>query len=380
MRPIIVCVICGLVLFSAGVWAQGVIIDQVVTARQIADASGSDRAAPDEMTLTGDGRFVITDRSSDDMVERVYLIDASTEPPTFTLVTDTEALKDKVDEVNGRFRGRPAELTIQALGVDEDGDIIIASDGRDETGYVFRVDPEEKTIVLLAGRDGPAGVTSVEGIAAMAVRGRTIYLVLEERFGAVNGDTVATVSVDAPDGGKTPAETLVSEDAFRQLLGLDDPLAFRVIGFLPNGHLVLANSAAAAASDDLLEIDVTTGAVSLLVAATDIEADLGTPDIGPNAGGIDPDGTIYLTNAFGTGQTDDGVIVIRNAGGGQGDASLLASEAMIIGSPNIFDINGDPIGGLFILSGSGVSPARGTFVFAEGNCDCLIRLREVAAD
>ncbi len=366
----------ALVLVTSGVLAQGVIIDQVVTARQIADANGSDVARPDEVTATADGRFVITD-TSDSTNERVYLIDPSTDPPTFTLVTDANALKAKVDAVNGAAPA-PSTLTIQALGVDEDGQIIIASDfSGDEMGLIFRVNPETGETKLLAGLDGPPLETSVEGISTIGVRGRTIYVVLEANFGAINGDTVVTVSVDAPDGGQTPAEELVSEDAFREIEGFLDPLAFRFIGFLPNGHLVLADSASRDASDDLLEIDTTTGAVSLLVAATDIEADLGTDDIGPNGGGVDPDGTIYLTNAFGVGETDDGVIVIRNAGGGTGEASLLASESEIIASPNIFDIDGNPLTSLRIQNSGAVSPGLGTIVFVDGHCDCLIRVAEV---
>lgn len=368
--------IVTLVFVTSGVLAQGVVIDAVVTGRQIADANGTNVAGPNKLAVTAEGHYVFTD-TSDTANERVYLADVSTDPPTIRLITEENALRDKIDAVNGAA-GRPAAVSIQSVGVDEDGQIILASDQSGaESGMIFRVNPDTGAITLLAGLDGEPTQTSVEGIGFIAVKGRTVYVILEANFGALNGDTIATVSVDAPDGGQTPAQEFVSEDAFRALLGLIDPLAFRPVGFLPNGNLVIANSAAGAASDDVLEINVETGAVSLLVAATDIEADIGASDIGQNGGAVDANGTLYFTNAFGVGDTDDGVIVVRNAGGGVGDASMLATEAQIIASPTIVSTNGDPLTGLFIITAAAVSPGSGTVVFAEGNCDCLIRIREM---
>jgi hypothetical protein len=325
--------------------------------------------------VTAGGNYVFTE-TSDTANERVYLADVSTDPPTIRLITDENALRDKIDAVNGSA-GRPAAVSIQSVDVDEDGQIILGSDQSGaESGMIFRVNPATGAITLLAGLDGEPTQTSVEGVGFIAVKGRTVYVILEANFGALNGDTIATVSVDAPDGGQTPAEEFVSEDAFRAVLGLTDPLAFRPVGFLPNGNLVISNSAAGAASDDVLEINLETGAVSLLVAATDIEADIGASDIGQNGGAVDSNGTLYFTNAFGVGDTDDGVIVVRNAGNGQGDASMLATEAQIIASPNIVSTNGDPITGLFIITAAAVSPGPGTVVFVDGNCDCLIRIRQ----
>lgn len=359
---------------TLSVGAQAVIIDAVITGRQIADANGTNVAGPNKLAVTANG-YVFSD-VSDSANERVYLADVSTNPPTITLLTDENALRDKIDAVNGAMP-RPAAVSIQSVGVADDGSIILASDQSGaESGMIFRVNPQTRAITLLAGLDGPPTQTSVEGIAFIAVRGKTIYVVLEANFGALNGDSIATVSVDAPDGGRTPAEEFVGEAALRDVLGFTDPLAFRPVGFLPNGNLVISNSAAAAASDDILEINTQTGAVSLLVAATDIEADIGAADIGPNGGAVDVDGTLYLTNAFGVGDTDDGVIVVRNPGGGRGNAAMLATEAQIIASPSIVSTNGDPITGLFIINASAVSPRRGTVVFVDGNCDCLIRIRQ----
>jgi hypothetical protein len=367
------------VFITSTVLAQGVVIDQVVTGRQIADANGTTVANPNKIAITSDGKYVFTD-TSDTANERVYLADVSTTPPTITLLTDENALRDKVDAVNGDA-SRPAAVTIQALAVDEDGWIVIASDlftgGNTETGLIFRLNPQSKEIRLLAGLDGPSTRTSVEGIQTIAVRGRTVYINLEDGFGSLDGDHIVTVSLDAPDGGRTPAQEFVSEATLQGLLGLTDPLTFRLVGFLPNGNLVLSDSGAGdPITESLIEINTTTGAVSILVEGSDIEADIGGVDIGPNGGAIDPNGTIYLTNAFGVGPTDDSVIVIRNAGGGKGDASMLALEAAIIASPSITDIRGNPLTGLFLVTNAAVSPATATFVFVEGNCDCLIRIRE----
>jgi hypothetical protein len=368
--------IAALVFVAPGVMAQGVIINQAVTAQQIAAVNGG-KANPTKLAATADGNLVFLD-SSDSKNKKLYLADISKNPPVLTLLADENALRAKVDSVNGAAAA-PAAVSPQGIAVDEDGNIIIGSDqSGTETGYVFRLNPTTGELRLLAGLDGPSTQTSVEGVAFIAVRGRTVYVVLEANFGALNGDTVVTVSVDAPDGGQTPAQTFVSEDAFRAALGpvgLTDPLAFRLVGFLPNGNLVLANSAASASSDDLLEIDITTGAVSMMVKATDMEAALVTTDIGPNGGGADPDGTIYLTNAFGAGESLNGVIVVRNTNG-QWNSSLLVTQAQVVNSPNIYTIDNQPLTKLFMVNGATVAPAKKTFVFADSNCKCLIRLKE----
>jgi len=195
-----------LAFVTSGVLAQGVVIDQVVTGRQIATANGTDVASPNKIAVTNDGHYVFTD-TSDNANERVYLVDVSTNPPTLTLLTDENALRAKVDAVNGAAP-EPAAVSIQGLGVDEDGDIIIASDqSGNEMGLIFHLDSETGEIRLLAGLDGPPLQTSVEGIGTIAVRGRTVYVILEANFGALNGDTVATVSVDAESPAKLGQRT-----------------------------------------------------------------------------------------------------------------------------------------------------------------------------
>lgn len=369
----------AVVFVTSGVFAQGVVIDQLITARQIATANGTMIANPSRIAVTPDGKFVFSD-IQDASNRRVYLADVATNPPTITFLTDTNALKAKVDAVNGDAPA-PAALTIASLGVSEDGQVIIASAGGGaEAEYIFRLNPATGDLALIAGLDADPLFSSIEGMTEIAVRGRTVYVVIEANFAGESGneDSVKTLSVDAPDGGKTPAQVLITEDAFRAVLGLIDPLAFRVFGFLPDGRFVIANSASGAASDDVLAINTETGEVSVLIRATDIEADIGAADIGQNAGAVDADGTIYMTNAFGVGATDDGVIVSRRTEDGRWRSSLLVSRTQILNSPNIFDINGMPLMSLFIVNASGASPSPGTFVFAEGNCDCFIRIREVS--
>jgi hypothetical protein len=89
-----------LTLVASGVFAQSVVlIDQLVTARQIADVIESDRATPGEIAYAGDGKYYMVEETDLDN-EKVFQIDTTTNPRTFTLVTDEAALKAKVDAVN----------------------------------------------------------------------------------------------------------------------------------------------------------------------------------------------------------------------------------------------------------------------------------------
>jgi hypothetical protein len=371
--------VAAFAFLTSGVFAQGVVIDQLITGRQIATANGTMTASPNRIAFfPTDGKKLVFSDVVSTSVRRVYLADTSVDPPKIDFLIDNNALKAKVDAVNGDAPP-PTALTIASLRVTEDGQVIIASaGGGTEAEYIFRLNPETGDLALIAGRDAAPTFSSIEGMTDIAVQGRTVYVFIEEGFAgeSKNQDSVVTVSVDAPDGGTTPAQVLVPRSTLEALQGLINPLASRVLGFLPNGHLVLANSAAGNASQDILEIDTTSGGVSILVTAADTRMDLGVASHGPTGGGVDPDGTIYLINEFGDTSIQNSVIVVRNAAGGAGDASLLASASTIIASPNIFDITNAPLTRVSIQRAGATSPGKGTIVFAEFNCRCIIRIRE----
>jgi hypothetical protein len=368
-----------ILLMGMSVLAQGPVINMAITGRQLADvnqANGGrrDLAAANRLAFTDDG-LVVSD-NSDLNNERVYLVDIDTNPPTFTLLVDETKLKDKVAE----FATRPVLLTIRGLRVDSQGNIIIATDGGSgEVAFLFRLNPRAGELALLSGLDGTP--SSIEGLTALAVAGTTAYVALERGFGAPSGDSVVAVSTVGPDGGKAAATVLVSEAALMRVVTSGDIAIRDIEGLRGSGsainQLVAVNSATAGANDDILAIDLSTGAVSVLVAATDIEADLGVTDIGPSAMAIDPNGTIYLINKFGVGTADDGIIAVANPGNGAGTATLLASRQQIISAPTVRDIRGRAITALeFIDGNSMIAPALGEVLFSEGNSDGVIRVRQ----
>ena len=134
--------------------------------------------------------------------------------------------------------------------------------------------------------------------------------------------------------------------------------------------MVAINSGRPPATDDLLEIDPERRTVSLLVAATDIEADLEIPDVGFSGIDIGPGDVIYLANTFGTSghPATRGIIAIRNARDGQGDASLFASQAEILASPEIRSVTGSPVTELrYQNAWLAVHPVPGEVFFTESD-------------
>ena len=215
----------------------------------------------------------------------------------------------------------------------------------------------------------------------MVVAGTTAYLALERNFGAVTGDSIVAVSTAGSDGGRAVATVLTSEAALMGVVTSGD-IAIRDLGVLRGtggriDRLVAVNSATRDANDDILAIDLVTGNASVLVAATDIEADLGVSDIGPSAMAIDPGGTIYLINEFGTGAADNGIIAVANPGGGVGTATLLASQQRIVSAPTVRNIPGQRIQQLEFIGGNSLAaPRLGEIFFSEGMTDGVIRIRQ----
>lgn len=106
----------------------------------------------------------------------------------------------------------------------------------------------------------------------------------------------------------------------------------------------------------------------VLVAATDIEADLGIPDVGFSGIDVGPRDLIYLANAFGTPGylATRAIIALADAAGGRATASVYASEREILSVPSIRDMAGNALTQLgFINGGLAVHPITGEVFFTE---------------
>lgn len=341
-----------------------------ISAAQLAAANSNPTegaASPGRLGMTADGKLLVVD-FSDRNNDELFSVDITTNPPTFRRIVGEAELKAKIDAHNGA-NPAPSVLTFQSVDVDSDGDIIVLTDGADpEKAFLFSINPETLAITLLSGLDAPPGLSSIEGNRSLAVSGTTAYITLNDRFLSVLGDAIVKIDTHSPDGGTTAAEEFTSNAQLEAIIGVGNDIDVNDIAVNPKtGNLIAINSGRADSNDDILEIDINTGEPRLLVRATDIEADLGTADVGYSSVGADADGTIYLSNAFGPSgdPTDDGIIAIRNPGNGAGEASVLASEAQIIADPDIRDINGMPVTDLRYENSSLVVSGSGTVFVSE---------------
>jgi hypothetical protein len=376
---------CLLLLVSPVSFGQGTLeIRLAVSGQMLAAANSSTSptsARPGRLGVTQDGKLLLSD-FSDSANNEVFLFDEMATPPLAKL-TDTATLKAKVDAANGADPA-PTAMTIQTLDVDSDGHLVILTDGADpEVAYLFHYDIQTKALTLVSGLDRPfapvSTASSIEGNRSMAVVGTIAYITLNDRFNAFNGDTIVGIDVHAPDTGKAVATELVSQSKLEAVVGVGQDIDLNDIAVRPSkGTLVAINSGRAQSNDDILEIDPKTGTVSVLVAATDIEADLKATDVGYTAVDVGTNDVIYLANAFGTSgePATRGIIAIANPAAGKGDATLYASLAEIIASPNVRNISGAAITSLsYQNAGLAVNPKTGEVAFAESNTSGVIGVR-----
>jgi len=376
---------CVLLLVGQISFGQGTLnVRLAVSGAQLAAANANPdptKASPGRLGVIPDGRLILSDYSTAN--NEIFLVDVSVNPPVFTKVIDTDALKLKVDQENGPDPA-PTAMTPRALRADSDGHVIILT-GDSEVSYLFHVDPQTQppTVTLVSGLDRPfpLPVSSIGGTSTMAVLGTTAYIPLNDRFGAYNGDSIVKIDLHSPDGGKTAATEVISASQLEAVVGVGQDIDLNDAAARPSkGTLLVINSGRAQSNDDILEIDPVTRSVSVLVAATDIEADLQTTDVGYTGIDVGPNDVIYLANAYGTAGEPParGIIAVANPGGGKGDATLFASQAEILAPPGIPNISGAPITSLsYQNAGLAVSPTTGEVFFVERNSSGVIGVRRV---
>jgi hypothetical protein len=376
---------CLAVLASTVSFAQGTLQIRLAVSGQLLAAAnshtGPTTARPGRLGVTQDGKLLVSD-FSDSASNEIFIFDETANPP-LTKLTDTATLKAKVDAANGADPA-PTAMTIQTLDVDSDGHLVILTDGGDpEVAYLFHYDIQMKTLTLVSGLDRPfapiSTASSIEGNRSLAMIGTMAYISLNDRFNAFNGDSIVAVDVHAPDTGRATATELVSQAKLEAVVGVGQDMDLNDIAARPSkGTLVAINSGRAQSNDDILEIDPKTGVVSVLVAATDIEADLRATDVGYTGVDVGANDVIYLANAFGTSgePATRGIIAIANPAAGKGDATLYASLAEIIASPNVRNISGAAVTSLsYQNAGLAVNPKTGEVAFSESNTSGVIGVR-----
>jgi hypothetical protein len=378
MRRTITMFFCSATLLAPfGFGPEALVVRLVLSGEQIAAAKGESnpaRIAPFRLAATADNRLFFSDHGDRD---RIVIFEAySITPREVVMITDTASLRAKVDELNGDDPA-PDRMSVQALDLDRDGHLIILTDGADpEQAYLFHVDRKTKEVALVSGLDRPflpaAPISSIEGNRSLAVLGTTAYITLNDRFGAFSGDSIVAIDVHSATDGRGVAQEVISAAQLEAVTGQgQDAIELNDIAVRPSRNtLVAINSGRAQSNDDILEIDPQAGTVSVLVAASDIEADLGIPDVGFSGIDVGPEDVIYVMNTFGTSghPATRGIIAIRNARDGQGEASLFAPQAEILASPEIRSVSGTPVTELRLQNaGLAVHPITGEVFFTESD-------------
>lgn len=367
-------VLCGVVLW--GLTQEVLVVRLLLSGTQIAAVkaeSDPTKVLPFRLAATANNRVFFSDHGDR---ENIGIFEAySITPREIMKITDTATLRAQVDALNGA-EPAPLVMSVQALDLDEDGHLIILTDGASpEQAYLFRVDRQTREVALVSGLDRPFGgaaVSSIEGNRSLAVVGTTAYITLNDRFGSPTGDSVVALDVHSASDGKGRATEVISASQLESVTGqAQSDIELNDIAVRPlRGTLVAINSGRSSSSDDILEIAPVEKSVSLLVAATDIEADLGIPDVGFSGIDVGPEDVIYLANAFGTPghPATRGIIAVRNARDGRGEASLFASQAEILATPEIRSVTGDPVAELrFQNAGLAVHPITGEVFFTESD-------------
>lgn len=380
--PVLLALIMALIV--SGAWPQ-LVVKMVVPGADIADvnAVGDDPgpplnrySSPEEIAVLPDGRLVIADDNSSGPtgdpnigLDEVIIADISGSSPVLSVLADETDFAAAVSAAGGS----QTEFTIQSLAVDSNGDVIVLTDGSSpEYAFLFNVDVATGNVEVITGLD--ATPPSIEGGDALAVIGTTAYIYADGYYGCPTGDSV--LSIDTTLTGGTTAATVVVQDSDFQALTSGNVWGINDMDVNSDGDLVLCNSAYAGANDNIVLLDLPAGTLSILVDATDIESDLGATDVGFTSMAVDAANAdrIYLYNYYGQGDGDDDMIVIDNAGGGVGDASIFITEDDIINFPHVVDEDGNAVTGLVGNTEALVVVDAETIMFSDDALDGIVEV------
>ncbi|GAB4324631.1 MAG: hypothetical protein Kow0059_20350 [Candidatus Sumerlaeia bacterium] len=261
------------------------------------------------LTALSDGRFIV----ADDLNDKLLLLDPNGATPTdkVKVMANQTDIFNAIDSANGTSPA-PTVYSPRGSGVNSAGKFLFYSDGASEPGTVIALEPTAPYTISVLSTSVNGNPSPVEGGAGMWVGGNTAYLLVERNFGAAEDAVLKLdVSTIVNDGSLVPT-TLTGETDLLTATGeaSNSSLAVNCTeGISPSAtEIIVGNSGSGSSNDNLISINVSTGAASLYLQATDIEADLPDSDIGFSDIAISPNGDIILTNSFGGASFDDGVI------------------------------------------------------------------------
>jgi hypothetical protein len=276
--------------------------------------------------VASDGTIYTIDRSA---AARLVKIVPGT-PNTVTVLADATAMWTAIDGANGTAPG--TAFNARFVSVAADGDVIVGGfiTGGDNHDTVLSINSTTGAVsVVYTAVD--AALSQIDGIEAMTTLGNDVYVATSVAFGAANSVWKLN-SNDASAPNATVTE-LVNEAALIAALGGGSGEDVALNALASDGTNVFGTASfTATASDDVVQI-TPAGVTTLYLDSADIIADLAAldntvTDIGFNAIAIDGDGTVWLTNPFGDGTYDTGLLWIENVSGGTGTTGGITGAAL----------------------------------------------------
>jgi len=301
-----------------------------------------------------------------------------------TLIATAVQIAAAIGTANGTTDDPIAlQINIQTVRFNADGNIIVytrnsaGTDAQGDQGTLLAIEPTAPYTIHVLATAKNGGNTPVPGGMGMVMNGNTAYILNDNYYfpNLAEGIYAISTSPVVDDGSKTT--TLIVDSAALQAASGDSSSALALSDgvMLDANTMILINSGVTASNDNLVKVDLSgTPTASLYVAATDIEADLGTTDVGFTAITADPSGKVYLHNYYGNSTFDDGVVILSNIVPPNADAAIEL-ETKIATDLGGTDFNS---GGWDSLAYSSV---RGGVLMLSGGTGCkgVVRCAPVSA-
>lgn len=300
-----------IVVASAGAQAQtwGIVINEATTTA----ALGVSNSNTNLNALGGNGAGLFVAGNVTGTSRTIVAFNANA--TTASVITTDQQLVNAIAAVNGASVDPAASaVRFQGIGINNDGRIICYLDGSAMAAALLAIDPlPPHAINVLSTAVGGQTTAPVEGGNGFVLRGNTAYMLVDGGFSAAEDAVIAVDTSTIVNTGLAPVTTVVGQAALLAATGdTNTNNSLNDISFINATEAVVINSGATASNDNVIKVNVSNGTASLLVAATDIEADLGATDVGYSAVEVDNNGNIYLANMFGAGATDDSIITLTN--------------------------------------------------------------------
>ncbi len=304
----------------------------LVTEAEITAFTGETDFRPAGLTVNSAGEIFVFDRTS----FQILKVTPGSPNVIEVLVPDSD-IRDAFEAVNGTTAMsffNPRQLAVAA-----DGDIVVAgfasgtANAADSIATVSNNVASPTINVVYTPVDDAVSV--LDGTGALTVIGNTAYISTDTN----NGVTNSLWAVDTNSGNTVPTELVAQADLDTfyggAVTGTD--LGLNAIG--TDGTDVLATvSATATAPDDVIRITpagVVSSEVTVANILSGVQALDGTAtDVGFGALTVDGAGDVWLSNSFGDGAFEFGLLELSAISGGNANVSGFDGQELATGVGN----------------------------------------------